>query len=52
MLIERIIQRIRQHFCVHRYSKCYDTGRKCYVYRCVKCGMKIERDRYYGNIID
>ena len=38
MLLERIFNWIRQKMCRHKFQKHYDTKKKAYVYKCVKCG--------------
>ena len=38
MWIEKIIIRIIQHFCKHRYRKHWNKESEKYEYRCTRCG--------------
>ena len=36
----KIIKRIIQHFCDHKYTKTWNREKNGYVYECVKCGKQ------------
>ena len=37
----KLILKIKQHFCKHKYRKHYEPKLEEYVYRCPKCGKVV-----------
>lgn len=53
MIFEKIYFLIKQKFCKHRFRKHFDTHKREYICKCVKCGKTMTYDSKgycYGQI--
>ena len=44
MIFEKIYLLIKQKFCKHRFRKHFDTHKREYICKCVKCGKTMTYD--------